>query len=344
VTSVKIYRNPETGESPDPQYIGDALFVEGARPDVETLYPECPFSYRAGWGYMLLTNFLPNKGNGTFTLYATAADAEGNTVTLGSKTIICDNAHAVKPFGTLDSPLQGGTASGSSYANFGWALTPLPNTIPIDGSTITVWLDGKSLGHPVYNQYRADIAGLFPGLNNSNGAVGYFYINTTKYNDGVHTISWTVTDNAGNEDGIGSRYFTISNNDGSTGTSAAPGSSFSGSTVEDPGPLLLKKGWDETTEPIESYPDETGIVHIQINQLERIEISLPGCISGNLTVNDQRKPLPLGSTLDTHEGVFYWQPGPAFIGTYRFEFLQEDNDGVIKKSRLNVHILTSSRN
>ncbi|MCX6581032.1 MAG: hypothetical protein NT166_12710 [Candidatus Aminicenantes bacterium] len=330
VTSVKIYREPVTGEPPGPVYIGDAVFVEGARPDVETLYPGFPFSYRAGWGYMLLTNMLPNSGNGAFILSAAAADAEGNTVTLGSTTIICDNAHAVKPFGAIDTPPQGGTASGSWYVNFGWALTPLPNTIPIDGSTINVWVDGKSLGRPVYNLYRADIAELFPVLNNSNGAVGYFYLNTKKYNDGVHTISWTVKDNAGNEDGIGSRYFTITNNDGPTGMSAASGSSF--------------KGWDETAEPIETYPDETGIKQVDIDELGRIEISLPGCIGGNLTVGHERQPLPIGSTLDTHEGVFYWQPGPAFIGTYRFEFLQEDSDGVIKKSRLNVHISTSLKN
>ena len=52
VKNVKIYN----GE----QYIGDAVFVEGARPDVETAYPSYPDNHRAGWGYMMLTNFLPN--------------------------------------------------------------------------------------------------------------------------------------------------------------------------------------------------------------------------------------------------------------------------------------------
>ena len=59
VDSVKIYRQ----EGGDLVYIGDAVFVEGARPDVETAYPDYPFNYKAGWGYMLLTNFLPNHGN-----------------------------------------------------------------------------------------------------------------------------------------------------------------------------------------------------------------------------------------------------------------------------------------
>jgi hypothetical protein len=38
---------------------------------------------------------------------------------------------------------------------------------------------------------------------------GYFYLDTTEYSDGVHTIQWTATDTGSNTDGIGSRFFTI---------------------------------------------------------------------------------------------------------------------------------------
>ena len=207
VESVKIYRQ----QGGSRVYIGDAVFVEGARPDVEQAYPNYPLNYRAGWGYMMLTNFLPNGGNGTFTIDAIAADKDGNQVTLGSKTIYCDNAHAVKPFGAIDTPAQGGPASGNSFINWGWVLTPKPNSIPTDGSTINVYVDGVYLGHPTYNIYRKDIADLFPGYANSSGAAAYFYLDTTAYENGVHTMQWTATDNAGNTDGIGSRYFTIRN-------------------------------------------------------------------------------------------------------------------------------------
>ncbi len=212
VAGVKIYRDPVGAEPAGAQvFIGDAIFVEGARSDVEILHPNYPFSSRAGWGYMMLTNFLPNGGNGTFTIYAKATDKEGRTVTLGSKTITCDNAHAVKPFGAIDLPAQGETVSGSAYVNGGWALTPLPNSIPTDGSTMAIWVDGVLAGRPSYNHYRQDVATLFPGYMNSNGAVGVFDLDTTKYANGVHTIAWSVVDNAGNEDGIGSRYFTVLN-------------------------------------------------------------------------------------------------------------------------------------
>ena len=87
----------------------------------------------------------------------------------------------------------------------------MPNRIPTDGSTINIYVDGVDLGHPVYNIYRPDIASLFPGYANSNGAHAYLDIDTTQYADGVHTIAWTVEDDVGNSAGIGSRYFLINN-------------------------------------------------------------------------------------------------------------------------------------
>ena len=55
------------------------------------------------------------------------------------------------------------------------------------------------------------IAALFPGYANTNGAVGYFVLDTTTLTNGVHTIAWVVRDSAGNASGIGSRYFTVVN-------------------------------------------------------------------------------------------------------------------------------------
>ncbi len=216
VASVKIYRSPLAGEGTARVFIGDANLVEGARPDVEALYATYPWSYRSGWGYMMLTNFLPNSGNGTFTIHIVATDREGHSVTLGSKTITCDNLHATLPFGTIDTPEQGGMTSGSSYVNFGWALTPQPGEVPKNGSTIWVWVDGAPVGHPTYDQYRPDIATLFPGYANSDGAVGFFYLNPSTLTEGAHTIAWSVEDSLGRLDGIGSRYFSVSHDESSS--------------------------------------------------------------------------------------------------------------------------------
>jgi len=180
VAKVEIHRSALAGEPTSPNglvYVGDATFVPGARPDVATAFANFPLASRAGWGYMLLTNFLPSGGNGTFTLHAYASDDDGQSTRLGSKTITCSNATATKPFGTIDTPGQGETVSGT-IVNFGWALTPMPASIPTDGSTIQVYVDGAAVGQPVYNQYRSDIATLFPGYANTNGAVGFYSINT----------------------------------------------------------------------------------------------------------------------------------------------------------------------
>jgi hypothetical protein len=232
VASVRILRDPVDGELPGALvFIGNAVFVAGARPDVAALYPSYPLNTRAGWGYLLLTNMLPNAGNGTYRLHAYADDASGHSTLLGSRTINCANATATRPFGAIDTPGQGETISGSSYVNFGWVLTPQPKSIPTDGSTITVYVDGVAMGHPVYNLFRSDVAGLFPGLANTNGAVGAFTLDTTTLSNGLHTIAWGVTDSANASEGIGSRYFMVQN-----GQAAAAGRDAGSSPSLLPGP------------------------------------------------------------------------------------------------------------
>lgn len=206
--SIKIYRE----QGSDLYYIGDAIMIEGARPDIAAAYPGYPDSTRAGWGYMLLSHFLPGSGNGTYKLVAIARDFTGHETTLGTKTIHCDNAHAVKPFGAIDTPQPGETISGGNYRIQGWVLTPQPNKIAENGSTIHVYIDDVYIGHAVYSRPRADIAGYFPAYANSAAAGAYFDINTADYNEGIHSLYWIVTDNAGNADGVGSRFFTIENN------------------------------------------------------------------------------------------------------------------------------------
>ncbi|MEX2660378.1 MAG: IPT/TIG domain-containing protein, partial [Vicinamibacterales bacterium] len=112
VARVRIVRDPVSGEGASLIPIGNAVLVEGARLDLIPVFPTTPRNTRGGWGYLVLTNFLPNGGNGTFRLHAFADDVEGHAVLLGSKTITVDNANATKPFGAIDTPAQGETISG----------------------------------------------------------------------------------------------------------------------------------------------------------------------------------------------------------------------------------------
>ncbi|MCP4152459.1 MAG: hypothetical protein GY757_32270 [bacterium] len=99
------------------------------------------------------------------------------------------------------------------------------------------------------------------------------------------------------------------------------------------------------------YSDAGGFINIEIKELERLTIQLWGdkkksirnslfnaqlpsyCrnvaqdsisfegYQGYLRVGDRLRPLPIGSTLDTEKGLFYWQPGPGFVGDYEFIFI-----------------------
>jgi hypothetical protein len=189
---VKIYRNCLAFEQAynckvflgnNLVYIGDAAFVPGARPDVEANFPTYPAANAAGWGYLLLTNMLPDVtsnlgygGNGTITLYVLATDWEGHETLLGRSQvdhtptdITLANAGIAKPFGALDTPSQGGTVSGT-FPNFGWVLTPDLNTIadgtdilmPTNGSTITLYIDGVAKGTVTYNQCRGSVGNPVP--------------------------------------------------------------------------------------------------------------------------------------------------------------------------------------
>lgn len=222
IDRVELWRDPAAGD-PAPSangkiYIGNATFVSDARPDVAAAYPLYPQAYHAAWGYMLLTNLLPNVttgapagGLGLFNLYAYIYDVEGRRTILPTRTFSCDNTTATLPFGTIDTPSQGQTVSGI-VANFGWVLTPLPGMVPADGHTITLFID--SVPQPtaaLYGFARSDVQTMFPGYENSIGPVGFFSIDTTPLANGVHTIAWSVSDDLSRAQGIGSRYFTSLN-------------------------------------------------------------------------------------------------------------------------------------
>jgi hypothetical protein len=156
-------------------------------------------------------------------------------------------------------------------------------------------VDGVPLGHPSYNHYRADIATLFPGYANSNGAVGVFTLDTTVYANGVHTIAWSVRDSAGNEDGIGSRYFSILNTGapspqselpmaGLTGASS-PGSfgalgtfasigELSGFRDVSMNPVYTRTGYDRSQLPMTVIPTLKEGSLLSISELERVEVLL----------------------------------------------------------------------
>ena len=320
-------------------FVGFAVFIDGARPDVAAALATHPLATRAGWGFMLLTNFLPGQGNGTYRFTMRAQDREGNWFALGTRTMTCANASATLPFGTLDTPLQGGVASGSSYVNFGWALTPQSKTIPINSSTIHVLVDGVDVGTADYNHARSDIQALFPGFNNTNGAVGFRTLDTTTMTNGLHTISWTVTDNAGATEGLGSRFFTVAN--AGEAVTAAASSAHAGSDLEsaplETTPLVGRRGWDLEA-PYGSFgAGGNGVTVIRSEEVNRVELLLgDGDISGYLRTSTGLAPLPIGSRLDPATNTFTWAPGVGFVGRCDFVFVRSFNGRALSRREVRI--------
>ena len=334
VSRVRIMRDPVEGEPAGTLvYVGDADLVQGARPDVQALYTGMPRSGRAGWGYLMLTNFLPGGGNGTFRLTAIAEDADGHTTVLGTKTITCTNATATAPFGAIDTPAQGGTASGT-LLNYGWVLSPAPRRAdPPGGGTVQVVIDGAFVtAVPAGWTSRSDLAALFPADQYPGipSALGVAAIDTTVLANGVHTIAWVVTDNLNTASGVGSRYFTVANeaNAASSGTCTLPATLRTdrqislASTVRrsQPAPQTLswRRGYDRGAPFQVIEPGLDGRFTIQSEEIDRIELQLEAGATGHLRVAGELQALPVGAQIDPATGAFTWQPGVGFVGTYDF--------------------------
>jgi hypothetical protein len=351
VSQVRILRDPVLGETPGQLVlIGTATLVEDARPDVTNAYATYPDSYRAGWGYLALTNMLPNGGSGTFRLYAYADDLDGHSTLLGTKTITCANP-GTPPFGAIDSPAPGQTVSGT-VTNFGWVLSHGTTTFAdgAQGGTVSVLIDGVNVGSPMGWTSRPDLLPLFPVVQYGgiNFAEAVFAFDSTKLTDGVHTIAWVVTDTKGTTSGIGSRFFRVFNGAGATASlvaAAHAGPAMRAAAVSaapqiDLTPIQARHGFDLSA-PFQTYtPDSTGLMTVQAEEVDRIEVKTDGATSGYLQVGTGQKPLPMGSNLDPATGDFVWLPPAGFVGPYDLTFVHSAGGATVQE---NVRIVLNPR-
>jgi hypothetical protein len=392
--------------------LGDVSFVPDARPDIEVAFPDHPQSHQAGWGFGVLTNMVPRTtgayvpygGQGPLTFYVIATDVEGMATLLGRSwgtdstptTVTMDNDSIVKPFGVIDTPSQGGGASGTAFANFGWAITPDSDMISGNGDihipnsgTMFVFVDNLAIGAVAYNQCRGTVGNPVPALAYCNddisnifgtsspqptlaartsnpsrfrnldagrAAIGAFNLNTTLLTNGLHLIAWSVTDNVGRVEGIGSRYFVVSNGvsdafDAPDFARISPIGRDLGLRLDDIAALerlspqaAVRTGW-KPDEPWQNTEAADGRVRLAIEPFERFELALPDTLSGSswegYVVRDGRlTALPAGSFMDP-AGRFYWQAVAGHAGDYDFIFIRQNPTGA--RQVLPVRIVIAPR-
>ena len=398
VANVRVYRNCLTGvDNPascqpvlgtSMVFVGEAAFLPGARPDVEAAFPSFPNANRAGWGMQVLTLMLPHVpngqttgGQGPMTLFAVATDLNGQLTLLGRSyvagsptystptSITMANDTIAKPFGTLDTPTPGSTVSGS-VANFGWVLTPDANTtvdgpvdivMPVNGSTMVVYIDGVPVSTVAYDQCRGTVGNPVPGgvycnddisnlfgnvvsqppltsrssnptrhrnLDAGRGAIGAYLLNTATLSNGLHTIAWGVEDSAGRSEGIGSRFFIVQNGGAFTPRADQPAMALGAASAlteaaPSSGTVWGRTGFSRAGAWQRMRPNSRDARLVRLPEMGRLELWFQDAPdAGFLVANGTLRDLPVGSVLEGQR--FTWAPGPGYVGTYTLAFRHGD--------------------
>ncbi len=95
--------------------------------------------------------------------------------------------------------------------------------------------------------------------------------------------------------------------------------------------VRISRGLNVNRGPEPITPDADGGYSVTMEEVGHIELHL-GATVGGVLVQGELHPLPTGSTLKG--GVFYWQPGPGFLGEYTLQF--ERPDGTRIPVRVNI--------
>jgi len=331
------------GGAADFVFIGEGVFLAGSRPDVEVVSSTAPQAHRAGWGYTLVTNALPDVqrglrhgGQGTFELSAVAVDDDNQFTVLGRQAITVDNDHATIPFGAIATPSV--AAPAATITSVGWALTQRGKCIDVSRTdSYTVYVDGVprtlTQGGASANWFPGladpQIAAAYPGLCNTTNALAAYRVDVTRLGleNGLHTLRWDATDAGGNVGSIGNAAFFVA-----AGMVVRP-------EVSDDLPARL--GLESS---LASFTTRTGDIHAQFGTAAspfeivrssttgtfslgmpasgRLALDLGGPIeTGYEVVGSELRPLPGGSYLDRSGGLFTWAPPPSHSGSFHLVFV-----------------------
>ncbi|MBP1620934.1 MAG: mannosyl-glycoendo-beta-N-acetylglucosaminidase family protein, partial [Acidobacteria bacterium] len=193
------------------------------RPDVKRKYPSFQgdeFPVASGF----VTSFLAgNYLTGPLELSLQVAYADGSTAILGGRTVFVDNAYNQAPLGALDSPrdpeLTGGAQDVVSgvYPITGWAIDDVgvrTNDVADanDPYDVEVLVDGRGVGQVIFGLPRPDVAHAHPDVAGAFLSGWQMNLDTTRFNNGNHTISVRAWDTQGLSRTLGTRTIYIDNN------------------------------------------------------------------------------------------------------------------------------------
>ncbi|HEX6095364.1 MAG TPA: Ig-like domain-containing protein [Thermoanaerobaculia bacterium] len=177
------------------------------RIDVEQAYPDWPGIHNARPGFV--TGFLASRfPDGQHTVEIRVRAADGQVHALGRRTITINNSVNQPPFGFTDIPDGAGVYNVSgAFPVSGWAADT-------DGiQKIEVLIDNGIVGAAVHGDPRPDVGQTFPDFTGATFSGWVANIDSTKLQNGIHTLTVRATDKQGIENSIGHRTVQIINND-----------------------------------------------------------------------------------------------------------------------------------
>ncbi|MEA2163979.1 MAG: hypothetical protein QOK37_2106 [Thermoanaerobaculia bacterium] len=191
----------------DDQFVANAN-TNLPRIDIVEAYPNYPGIQHIAPGFQI--GILASRfTNGAHTI-AVRVFASDNTVTeLGRRTIDVNNTINQAPFGNVDIPdLSGIFNASGSFPVSGWALDT-------DGiAKVEVLIDNGVMQNAMYGDARPDVANTFSDWPDALFSSFIANVDTTRIQDGVHTLDVRATDRNGLSRLIGRRTVQIFNENG----------------------------------------------------------------------------------------------------------------------------------
>jgi len=203
------------------------LLVDGApvhdadinqpRPDVRRKYPRFQgedFPDETGF----LTSFLAsNYTDGSHTVAIRVTYSNSEVVSLAGIPVIVDNTINQAPIGALDSPGGANAYVSGVYPVSGWVIDAegIRTTTAPDGKVradIEVMVDDMVVGQAIYPLPRPDVAIAHPDVAAAFNSGFQMNLDTTRFTNGMHTISVRVWDTQGMSRVFGSMAVWLENN------------------------------------------------------------------------------------------------------------------------------------